>query len=180
MGVMVVVDKVPRARAYEMGRTLLIPFNPIFRIAGVPHLQGITVGSQGYILARPELNLDPRTTPGFLPSIVGEFRWNFPWPICAFWYAMYGIVLRLIYHRLILKKGDLASVAIYAVFGLYVVEMIFQSPTQNVFEMTDVVAPMFLIRFLSQRRSAVATILEPRSESAAGPARTPHDLHASG
>ena len=99
-----------------------------------------------------------------MAAIVGEFRWNFPWPICAFFYLLYGAVLRLTYQRLIVDKGDFASVAIYAVLGLYLVEMTFGSPSQNNFEMLDVLVPMMLIRgrFSSFCRRGSATLSWPR------------------
>ena len=107
--------------------------------------------------------IDERDAPGFLAAIVGEFRWNFPWPVCIPFYLLYGVVLRLAYQRLLVDKGDFASVAIYAVLGLYLVEMVFGSPTQNVFEMMDVVIPMMLIRYLGTRRRSPAYSL-PESQ----------------
>jgi hypothetical protein len=168
---MIIVDKVPAMRPYGMGETLFTTLNPVWRLVGLPQLQGRPVGGEAYVLARPELDLDPNFTTGILPSLVGEVRWNFPWPIAAVWFLIYGAGLRLIYQRLIVNRSDFASVAIYAALGLYVVEMIFQSPTQSVFEILDVVVPMFVIRLVARKKTR-STGLPPLEQADGGGSAT--------
>lgn len=153
MMTMIVIDKVPNDRPYAWGHTLLISLNPVFRLFGLYGLQPEAVGKEAYRYARPELVFDTYRNSGFLPSIVGEMRWNFPWYICMFPYLLYGISLRAIYQRLIVRNGDFASVAIYAILGLYVAEMIIGTFAQNLFELLDVVLPAILISALARRRT---------------------------
>lgn len=148
----VVIDQVPEVRPYDWGRSLTIFLNPLYRIVGLGHLQVEPIGKEGYRHSRPEQNFEFFDHSGFLPSIVGEMRWNFPWYVCTLPFLLYGVLMRVIYQRLLVQNGDFTSVAIYAVLGLYVAEMSFQTFAQNLFELANVAVPAILVSKLSRRR----------------------------
>lgn len=148
----VVIDQVPAVRPYDWGRTLTVFLNPVYRLVGLGHLQAEAIGKEGYRYSRPEQNFEFLDHSGFLPSIVGEMRWNFPWFVCTLPFLLYGIGMRAIYQRLLVRNGDFASVAIYSVLGLYVAEMSFQTFAQNLFELGNVVIPAILVSKLCRRR----------------------------
>jgi hypothetical protein len=141
--VMVVIDKVPRRMDYDWGASLAIGLNPLLRITGLDDYQVEAVGFRLWSLARPDL---PPMATGFLPSMLGEMRANFPTPMAILFFLIYGISMRLIYNRFIVNRGDPAAVALYAILGLYFVNMIEGTFGQNLFELLVVSAPVVLSR----------------------------------
>lgn len=148
--VMVVVDKVPDRMPYDYGASLVLFLNPLFRQLGALDAQLEPVGTRLYVLARPDL---PPSGTGFLPSIVGEVRTNFPSVVTVPLFLLYGIGLRLIYQRLIVSRHDYISVALYAIIGLHAGSMVGASFGQKVFEVAVEVVPIFGIRMLARTKA---------------------------
>jgi hypothetical protein len=144
--IMIVIDNVPERTPYRWGNSLLIPTSPFLRLAGLHRYQPENVGYDLYELARPGEQRLVRT--GFLPSIVGEMRANFPWWLCVVPYMLYGVLLRVIYTSLIVRRGDALAVAGYALLGLAFSNMVIGTFAQNLFEHMVVFLPVLAIRFL--------------------------------
>jgi hypothetical protein len=148
--VMLVVDHVPDRMPYDYGWSLTIPLNPIRRVFFGVGSEAPMVGERLYFLSRPDMrNALYRT--GFLPSVVGEVRANFPTWACFFPFLVFGLSLRLVYERLIVRHADFVSVAAYAILGLYLCNMVIGTFAQNFFEMLVVSVPVLVVRRLSRR-----------------------------
>jgi hypothetical protein len=147
---MIVVDHVPDRMPYDLGHSLTLPLNPFVRLAGRPDLQARAVGERLYKIARPDMAGSGYRT-GFLPSIVGEMRANFPSILCIFPFVLFGAALRLVYQRLIVQRSDFISIAAYAILGLFLCNSVFGAIAQSLFELVVVVSPIFFVRYLSHR-----------------------------
>jgi hypothetical protein len=166
--VMIVVDHVPDRMPYDLGHSLTAPLNPFFRLAGRDDLQARMVGERLYEISRPDMAGSPYRT-GFLPSIVGEMRANFPTLLCFIPFALFGALLRLVYQRLVLHRADYISIAAYAILGLFLCSSVFGAIAQIFFEMVVVATPIFLVRFAAQRTGGGR---RPHFESATPTAQT--------
>lgn len=147
---MIVVDHVPDRMPYDLGHSLIAPLNPFFRLAGRDDLQARMVGERLYEISRPDMAGSPYRT-GFLPSIIGEMRANFPTLLCFIPYLLFGVTLRVVYQRLIVLRADFVSIAAYAILGLFLCNATYGAIAQGLFEMFVVATPIFLVRFAAQR-----------------------------
>jgi hypothetical protein len=155
--VMIVIDHVPDRMPYDLGWSLTIPFNPFRRLIWGVGSEAPAVGGRLYLIARPDMRGSLYRT-GFLPSIVGEMRANFPAVLCVFPFLLYGMGLRAVYQRLVVKRADFLSIAGYAILGLFLCNMVIQTFAQNLFELFVVSAPVFVVRRLVRRgRRTVAS-----------------------
>jgi hypothetical protein len=137
--IMIILDKVPAWEPYDWGSTFFMIFNPLLRLTGLGQYQFDGIGHRLFNLAHPEVGGMLET--GYLPSLPGEFLWNFPFYIAIFLFPLYGIALRAVYSRLILRNADPSSVALYTILMLALVNMIHASCGQNLFEMLVVWLP---------------------------------------
>jgi hypothetical protein len=149
--VMLVVDHVPDRMPYDYGLSLSIPFNPIRRLIWGPEAEAPLVGERLYVISRPDMRGAKKKT-GFLPSLVGEMRANFPVLLCAFPYVLFGMALRFVYQRLIVTGADFLSVAAYSIITFHLGNMVLGAFGQQFFEMLVVSVPVFAVRFASRRR----------------------------
>ena len=147
--IMVIFDKVPEWMPRDWGASILNSLNPVFRLLGFEDLQVRGIGPRLYELTHPELRYP--ATSGYLPSLVGEFLVNFPWYLAFLACSLYGILLRVIYNRLILGRPDAGSIALYAILMLYINNMIITALGQNIFEIMVLVIPTACIVFVSRR-----------------------------
>jgi hypothetical protein len=150
--IMIIVDHVPDRMPYDWGLSLSIPLNPFRRILWGPQAEAPLVGERLYVLSRPDMR-GARHKTGFLPSIVGEMRANFPVLYCFFPYVLFGMGLRFVYQRLILRNADFGSVAAYAIVALYLCNTIIGAIGQSFFEMLVVAVPVFVARGMFRRRA---------------------------
>jgi hypothetical protein len=149
--VMIIIDHVPDQMPYDYGLSLSIPLNPIRRIFWGPQAEAPLVGERLYMIARPDMR-GARKKTGFLPSIVGEMRANFPTLYCFVPYALFGLLLRFVYQRLIVRNADFLSVAAYGILTFHLCNMVIGTFAQNLFEMLVVTMPVFVVRFAARRR----------------------------
>lgn len=149
--VMIVVDHVPDLMPYDWGWSLTIPLNPIRRIVLGPRSEAPAIGNRLYLIARPDMRKSLYTT-GFLPSVVGEMRANFPFLVCFFPFLLLGMLLRFVYQRLILEGADFIAVAAYVLLGFHLANTTINAIGQNSFEMLVVALPVLVVRKLARRR----------------------------
>jgi hypothetical protein len=161
--VMVVVDHVPDRMPYDYGWSLTIPLNPIRRLIWGVGSEAEPVGGRLYVISRPDMRGSLYRT-GFLPSIVGEMRANFPALLCLFPFLAYGAVLRAVYQRLVVRNADFLSIAGYAIIGLFLCNMVIGTFGQNLFEMFVVSSPVFVVRRLVRRSQRAVTPSEALAE----------------
>ena len=170
--VMIVIDHVPDRMPYDWGSSLTIPLNPFRRLIWGVGSEAQPIGTRLYDISRPDMrNAKVRT--GFLPSIVGEMRANFPSIFCLAPFLLFGMALRFVYQRLILRNSDFLSVAAYAVLTFHFCNMTFGTIGQSLFEIGVVVAPILLIRALSRRRIRRAPQPGITDAAAPSPSETP-------
>lgn len=146
-----IMDKVPSWIPYQLGKTFFIFSNPWLRLFGLGSLQVEGVDSALFRLAHPEAG--PRPT-GYLPSVVGEMIFNFPWPIAILLFVPYGIALRWMYAHLIVNRGDFVAVALYAILLLQAANIVLQSFGHVVFEMMIVLLPILMVQLVARRRGS--------------------------
>jgi hypothetical protein len=150
--VMLVIDHVPDQMPYDYGLSLTIPFNPIRRIIWGPQAEAPIVGERLYMIARPDMR-GARKNTGFLPSIVGEMRANFPTLYCFVPYLLFGMLLRFVYQRLVFQAADFVSIAAYGILTFHLCNTVIGTFAQNLFETLVVSVPVFVVRFAARRRS---------------------------
>ena len=150
--IMVIFDKVPEWMPRDWGASMLNALNPVFRLLGFEDLQVRGIGPRLYELTHPELRYPAET--GYLPSLVGELLVNFPWYLALVACSLYGLVLRVIYNRLILGRPDAGSIALYSILMLYINSMIVTALGQNIFEIVVLVIPTAAIVFVSRWMSS--------------------------
>jgi hypothetical protein len=131
-------------------------FNPLLRVTGLPQYQFEGIGHRLFDLAHPEFGGLLET--GYLPSLPGEFLYNFPFYIALLLFPLYGIALRTVYSRLIVRNADPTSVGIYAILIFALANMIIASCGLNVFEILVVWLPA-----LATVKVAQATSIQPRA-----------------
>lgn len=165
--IMLIFDKVPDWMAYDWGATFFMFLNPPLRLVGLGHLQIPGIGPRLFKLAHPNLGVDLET--GYLSSLPGEFLVNFPAMIALFLFVVYGVALRLAYERLVLRRADPCSIALYAVLVLAMSNMIFASLGQNVFEILVLTIPLVLIGMVGRLGG------RPRVTAQASWSQTPSD-----
>jgi hypothetical protein len=165
--VMIVIDHVPDRMPYDYGSSLTIPLNPFRRLIWGVGSEAQPIGTRLYDISRPDMRR-AKTRTGFLPSIVGEMRANFPAIFCLLPFLLYGVLLRSIYQRLIMQNADFLSVAAYAVLTFHFCNMAFGTIGQSLFEIAVVFAPILLIRAVARRR--VRRVAQGGIADAASPA----------
>lgn len=158
--VMLVVDHVPDRMPYDWGKSLTLPLNPFFRLIGRDYLQSDNIGNRLYDISRPDMRDSPYRT-GILPSIVGEMRTNFPFPLCLLPMLAFGMLMRFVYQRLVLTRSDFVSIAAYAIIGLFLCNNVIDAIGQVVFELGVLVIPIFLVRRFVRRRGRRPRTNEP-------------------
>ena len=154
--VMIIIDHVPDLMPYDWGWSLTIPLNPFRRLVLGPRSEAPAIGNRLYLIARPDMRTSLYTT-GFLPSIVGEMRANFPFLVCFFPFLLFGMLLRYVYQRLILEGADFLAVAAYVLLGFHLSNTTINAFGQNSFEMLVVALPVLIVRKVARRRSRVGT-----------------------
>jgi hypothetical protein len=150
---MIVVDHVPDRMAYDYGWSLTIPLNPIRRRiygANWEVHEAPMVGERLYLISRPDMRGAAYRT-GFLPSIVGEMRANFPAPLCFFPFVLFGMALRYVYQRLVVHGASFMSIAAYAIIGLFLCNSVVGAIAQSFFEMMVVALPVFVVQRIARR-----------------------------
>jgi hypothetical protein len=154
--IMLIFDKVPSWMPYDWGTSFLMVFNPLLRLAGLDQYQIPGIGPRLFKLAHPDLPGELET--GYLSSLPGEFLINFPFYFAIFLFPLYGMALRTIYSRLILRDADPSSVALYAILLLALVNMIFASCGQNLFELLVLwLPPLAVIKLAELGRAGPGT-----------------------
>jgi hypothetical protein len=149
--IMIIVDHVPDRMPYDWGYSLMIPLNPFFRLAGRMDLQVPSVGERLYVISRPDTAGSLYRT-GFLPSIVGEMRANFPALLCFFPYLIYGLVMRFVYERAVIQGAHFLAVAGYGILLFHLCNMVIGTFGQALFEITVVFMPVLLCHLVTRRR----------------------------
>lgn len=150
--IMIIIDHVPDRMPYDWGHSLTIPLNPLYRLIGVSRFQAEAVGGRLYVISRPDSHGSPYRT-GFLPSIVGEMRANFPSLLCFFPYLLYGLLMRFVYERLIIQNAHFLSIAAYGILLFHLCNMTIGTFGQAFFEVTVVVTPVLLCHLATRKRS---------------------------
>lgn len=150
---MLVIDHVPDRMPYDYGWSLTIPLNPIRRrIYGADYEahEAPMVGERLYLISRPDMRGAAYRT-GFLPSIVGEMRANFPSVACFFPFLLFGMALRYVYQRLVLVGASFLSIAAYAIIGLFLCNTVIGTIGQSLFEILVVALPVFVVMRITRR-----------------------------
>lgn len=155
--IMVVIDHVPDRMPYDYGSSLTIWLNPVRRLIWGVGSETQPIGSRLYNISRPDMRNSPYRT-GFLPSIVGEMRANFPSILCFFPYLVYGLALRFVYQRLIIQSADFLSIAAYAILTFHLCNMVIGTFAQSFFEIMVILTPILVTRAVARRRSLRASL----------------------
>jgi hypothetical protein len=164
--IMLILDKVPSWMPHDWGASFFMVFNPVLRLVGMGENQVPGIGPRLFKLAHPELPGELET--GYLSSLPGEFLVNFPFYFAIFLFPFYGIALRVVYSRLILRNADPTSVALYAILLLALVNMIFASAGQNLFELLVLWLPPLVAIRLAQLGAPSARAPLPLLEGSPG------------
>lgn len=151
---MLIFDKVPGWQPHDWGISLFQFLNPPLRLLGFDALQVPSIGPRLFVLAHPGLPVDLRT--GYLPSLIGEFLWNFPWYLALVPCLLYGMLLRQFYNRLILANPDLGSIALYTVLMFYFNNMVHSAMAQFLFEIFVLTLPVFVVALISRKALPLA------------------------
>ena len=147
--VVLIMDKVPEWMPHDWGESFLLFLNPWLRLFGLTGLEIEGIGPRLFRLANPTAGPLPT---GYLPSFLGEMLVNFPWPIACLFFVPYGMTLRWIYSRLIVRRGDFFAVAIYSILLLQAANIVLQSLSHVMFEMMVVLVPLFVVQGIARRR----------------------------
>lgn len=151
--VAVIYDKVPSIAPYESGESFFVFMNPWLRLAGQHDRLFDPIGPKVFHLARPDL---PHMNTGMLPSMLGEFIFNFHWAFAMVGFLFFGIFLRIVYYRLIQKNPSLSSVCAYVVLLTWSAQFILSSIGQSIFEMAIWLVPILATFVLSTRLESEA------------------------
>ena len=142
--VMLGLDAFPDRIPYAWGGTFLLAFNPVLRLVGLSEYQGDNLGTTFFQLARPELPSWLET--GYHTSLAGEFLANFPWFVTPLAFILFGLLLRVLYVRLIRQGNTLISVCAYAIMLFPILSMLITEVSLVLFELAVVVVPVLLAR----------------------------------
>jgi hypothetical protein len=107
--VMLVFDRIPDEIPYQWGASFLFVLNPITRRLGLGE-----ISSLGYKLWEVSVPINPANLlVGLNPSLVGEVRANFPWPLALLVLAVAGYTIRRLHEGLLAPSRGAPGVALY-------------------------------------------------------------------
>ena len=142
--VMLGLDAFPDRIPHAWGGTFLLALNPVLRLVGLSEYQGDNLGTTFFQLAHPEFPTWLET--GYHTSLAGEFLANFPWFVTPPAFILFGLLLRVLYVRLIRQGNTLISVCAYAIMLFPILSMLITGVSLVLFEIAVVVVPVLLVR----------------------------------
>ncbi|MGH7803772.1 MAG: hypothetical protein ACREQJ_05445, partial [Candidatus Binatia bacterium] len=150
--VMVVFDRVPSDIDYKWGTSMFFFLSRVLERLGLGNL-GMPLEVELYDSL---MTFNPYHLISALnPSLIGEMRANFPWPLALIALVLIGFLLGQLLHRLSLPRGgESASAALYALSTTCLATLVLSSIGNDILRDAIVVGPVWLLTRWSASRAA--------------------------
>ena len=153
--VMVVIDRVPSDISYKWGTSMFFFLSRVLERLGLGNL-GMPLEVELYdslMVFNPYHLLSALN-----PSLIGEMRANFPWPLALVALVLVGFLLgRLLYRLALPHGGESASAAVYAMSTTCLATLVLSSIGNDIFRDIVVVGPLwFIVRWTGARSASKA------------------------